>query len=48
VGEVEKNVGEVQRFPDPHGKLGLRTGQSQRRDVCMLCTYMMYINELHV
>jgi hypothetical protein len=20
---------------DPHGKLGLRTGQSQRRDVCM-------------
>jgi hypothetical protein len=23
---------------DPHGKLGLRLGQSQRRDICMSCT----------
>ena len=38
VEEVQKNLGEVQRSTvalDPHGKLGLRTDQSQRRDVCM-------------
>ena len=36
VWEVEKNLGEVQRSSSrSHGKLGLRTGESQRRDVCM-------------
>ena len=37
-GEGGKNLGEVQQSTvahDPHGKLGLRMGQSQRRDVCM-------------
>jgi hypothetical protein len=31
-----KNLGEVQRFSSrSHGKLGLRMGRSQRRDICM-------------
>jgi hypothetical protein len=35
VGEVETNLGEVQRSSSrPPWKLGLRTGQSQRRDAC--------------
>jgi hypothetical protein len=38
VGEVQNNLGEVQWSTvalNPHGKLGLRTDQSQRRDICM-------------
>jgi hypothetical protein len=28
-------LGLIERAHGPHGKLGLRTGQSQRREVCM-------------
>ena len=44
MGEVEKKLGETWRCSgiayDPHGKLGLRMGQSRRRDVCASSVHM--------
>jgi hypothetical protein len=33
--DFEFGSGAKKKAHDPHGKLGLRTGQSQRREICM-------------